>query len=131
MFHLWQKLEKMIPSDATGVISIDVPQILNKASFIADGKLQVPADLRTIIDENDANDVNQSEITDEQGLYVFHVENTGTSAAGGSQRPETRSRGGGAAQRGRFQHRGGRGVHLCEGLPLCHSRQGAAHRPGQ
>ena len=50
-----EKLEKMIPSDATGVISIDVPQILNKASFITDGKLQVPADLRTIIDENDAS----------------------------------------------------------------------------
>ena len=50
-----EKLEKMIPSDATGVVSINVPQILKSASFINDGKLQVPAELRAIIDENDTS----------------------------------------------------------------------------
>ena len=78
-----EKLEKMIPSDATGVISIDVPQILNKASFIADGKLQVPADLRTIIDENDASplcqvidDLPYMGVNQDSKAYMFFTSKT-------------------------------------------------------
>ncbi|HAP50700.1 MAG TPA: hypothetical protein DCQ56_05725 [Porphyromonadaceae bacterium] len=78
-----EKLEKMIPSDATGVISIDVPQILNKASFITDGKLQVPADLRTIIDENDASalcqvidDLPYMGVNQDSKAYMFFTSKT-------------------------------------------------------
>ena len=39
-------LEKMIPADATGVVSIDVPDILKKAGMIDDGKIVLPQSLK-------------------------------------------------------------------------------------
>ncbi|MBQ7691631.1 MAG: DUF4836 family protein [Muribaculaceae bacterium] len=49
-----ESVEKMIPSDATGVVSIDVPAILKKAQMSDDGRIVVPADLSEVIDANDA-----------------------------------------------------------------------------
>ena len=48
-------LEKMIPSDATGVVSIDVPEILEQASLIDDGKIVLPKSLQQVIDDNDTS----------------------------------------------------------------------------
>ena len=48
-------LEKMIPADATGVVSIDVPDILKKAGMIDDGKIVLPQSLKQVIDANDTS----------------------------------------------------------------------------
>ena len=48
-------LEKMIPADATGVVSLDVPQILKKAQMIDDGNIVLPKSLREVIDGNDVS----------------------------------------------------------------------------
>lgn len=49
-----ESLEKMIPADATGVVSIDVPGILTKAQLLNDGEVSIPAELQEVIDGNDA-----------------------------------------------------------------------------
>lgn len=48
-------LEKMIPADATGVVSIDVPGILKKAGMLDGGNIVLPQPLRQAIDENDTS----------------------------------------------------------------------------
>ena len=48
-------LEKMIPADATGVVSLDVPQILKKAGMIDDGHIVLPKSLQQVIDGNDTS----------------------------------------------------------------------------
>ena len=48
-------LEKMIPADATGVVSLDVPQILKKAGMLDGGDIVLPKSLRQVIDENDTS----------------------------------------------------------------------------
>ena len=58
-----ESLEKMIPADATGVVSIDVPAILKKAQMLDDGRVVLPADLTAVLDENDAAPLCQA-ITD-------------------------------------------------------------------
>ncbi len=49
-----ESLEKMIPADATGVVSINIPSILKKAEMTNDGRIAVPAELSEVIDGNDA-----------------------------------------------------------------------------
>ncbi len=48
-------LEKMVPADATGVVSIDVQEILKQAGMIDDGKIVLPASLQQAIDDNDSS----------------------------------------------------------------------------
>ena len=48
-------LEKMVPADATGVVSIDVQEILKQAGMIDDGKIVLPASLQQAIDDNDTS----------------------------------------------------------------------------
>ena len=48
-------LEKMIPADATGVVSLDVPQILKKAGMIDGDNIVLPKSLRQVIDGNDTS----------------------------------------------------------------------------
>ena len=48
-------LEKMIPADATGVIGIDVPEILKKAGMLDDGNIVLPRSLQEVIDSNDTS----------------------------------------------------------------------------
>lgn len=48
-------LEKMIPADATGVVSIDVPRILKNAGMIDDDKIVIPSSLREVVDNNDTS----------------------------------------------------------------------------
>lgn len=48
-------LEKMIPADALGVVSINVPDILKKTGINDDGNLVIPEAIKPVIDENDAS----------------------------------------------------------------------------
>ena len=48
-------LEKMIPHDALGVVSVNLPDILGKAGISHDGRLELPEALRPIVDQNDAS----------------------------------------------------------------------------
>ncbi len=48
-------LEKMIPADALGVVSINVPDILKKTGINDDGNLVIPEAVKPVIDENDAS----------------------------------------------------------------------------
>lgn len=50
-------LEKMIPADALGVVSINMPEILNKTGINDNGKLVVPQEVQDIIDQNDAQTI--------------------------------------------------------------------------
>jgi hypothetical protein len=45
----------MIPADATGVVSLDVPEILKQADLIDDGKIVLPKSLQQVIDDNDTS----------------------------------------------------------------------------
>jgi len=47
------RLERMIPADATGAISIDVPQLVDKAGIRKDDRIVIPAELESILDAND------------------------------------------------------------------------------
>lgn len=46
-------LRAMIPSDAVGVISIDVPSVMAKAGIVNGDSIVVPAELKSIIDKSD------------------------------------------------------------------------------
>ena len=48
-------LEKMIPADATGVVSLDVPQILKKAGMVDGDNIVLPKSLQQVIDGNDTS----------------------------------------------------------------------------
>ena len=48
-------LEKMIPADATGVVCIDVPEILDNAGMMDGSKIVLPQMLKQAIDENDTS----------------------------------------------------------------------------
>ncbi|MBQ2235983.1 MAG: DUF4836 family protein, partial [Muribaculaceae bacterium] len=50
-----KNLQQMIPSDATGVVSIDVPLILEQAGVKHDDEIELPESLLAIVDENDDN----------------------------------------------------------------------------
>ena len=76
-------LEKMIPADATGVVSIDVPDILKKAGMIDDGKIVLPQSLKQVIDANDTsplcvllNDLPQMGINTDDKAYAFFTAKT-------------------------------------------------------
>ena len=71
-------LEKMIPADATGVVSIDVPQILKKAKMLDDGDIVLPKSLTEVIDNNDTSplcivmsDLPQMGIDTDSKAYAF------------------------------------------------------------
>ena len=71
-------LEKMIPADATGVVSIDVHDILKKAGMIDDGKVILPQSLKQVIDDNDTSplcilfsDLPQMGIDTGSKAYIF------------------------------------------------------------
>ncbi|MBO7609363.1 MAG: DUF4836 family protein [Muribaculaceae bacterium] len=49
-----ENLEQMIPADATGVVSINMPEILKKAQLQDGDRIVLPAGLQAVIDENDA-----------------------------------------------------------------------------
>ena len=48
-------LEKMIPADATGVVCIDVPDILDNAGMLDGDKVVLPQTLKQAIDDNDTS----------------------------------------------------------------------------
>ncbi len=76
-------LEKMIPADATGVVSMDVPEILKQAGMIDDGHVVLPKSLQQVIDDNDTsplcvllNDLPQMGIDTGSKAYVFFTVKT-------------------------------------------------------
>ena len=76
-------LEKMIPADATGVVSIDVPDILKKAGMLDDGKIVLPKSLKQVVDDNDTsplcillNDLPQMGINTGDKAYAFFTVKT-------------------------------------------------------
>ncbi len=78
-----ESLEKMIPADATGVVSIDVPSILKKAQLEADGRIVLPADLSEVIDGNDGaalcqalTDLPVMGVNTEAKAYAFFTDKT-------------------------------------------------------
>ncbi len=78
-----QELERMVPDDATGVVCVDVPQILEKSGMINEGKLSFPAILKRAIDETDESflsqtlaDVAKSGIDIESKIYLFFANKT-------------------------------------------------------
>ena len=48
-----ENLRAMVPDDAVGVVSIDLPKILDKARMIDQGNVVVPQDLKKVIEESD------------------------------------------------------------------------------
>ncbi len=76
-------LEKMVPADATGVVSIDVPEILKQAGMLDDGKVVLPASLQQVVDDNDTsplcvllNDLPQLGLDIDDKAYVFFTVKT-------------------------------------------------------
>jgi len=76
-------LEKMIPADATGVVSLDVPHILKKAGMVKDGKIVLPKTLRQTVDNNDTSplcillsDLPQMGIDTDSKAYAFFTVKT-------------------------------------------------------
>ena len=76
-------LEKMIPADATGVVSLDVPQILKRAGMLDDGKVVLPKSLKESVDENDTSplcillsDLPQMGIDTDSKAYAFFTAKT-------------------------------------------------------
>lgn len=76
-------LEKMIPADATGVVSFDVPRILDQTGLLNDDKIVLPKTLQQAVDENDAsplcillNDLPQMGIKTDGKAYVFFTVKT-------------------------------------------------------
>ncbi len=76
-------LEKMIPADATGVVSLDVPRILKRAGMIDDGKIVLPESLQQTVDDNDTsplcimlNDLPQLGLDTDCKAYAFFTVKT-------------------------------------------------------
>ena len=72
-------LEEMIPADATGVVSLDVHEILDEADMVDNGKIVLPASLRQVIDSNDTSplcillsDLPQLGLDTRDKAYVFY-----------------------------------------------------------
>ncbi|MBR5725865.1 MAG: DUF4836 family protein [Muribaculaceae bacterium] len=71
-------LEKMIPADATGVVCMDVPEILKQAGMLHDGNVVLPKSLKQVVDENDTSplcvilsDLPQLGIDTDSKAYAF------------------------------------------------------------
>lgn len=76
-------LEKMIPADATGVVSLDVHEILKTSGLLDDGKISLPKSLQQVIDDNDTsplcvlvNDLPQLGLDTGDKAYVFFTVKT-------------------------------------------------------
>ena len=76
-------LEKMIPADSTGAVSIDVHEILKKAQMLDDGKVILPKSLQEVIDNNDTsplcivlNDLPQMGLNTDSKAYAFFTAKT-------------------------------------------------------
>lgn len=76
-------LEKMIPADATGVVSFDVPEILKNAGMVDDDKIVLPSSLQQVIDNNDTSplcillsDLPQLGIDTDSKAYMFFTVKT-------------------------------------------------------
>lgn len=75
------RMEKMIPADATGVLVIDLPSILSKAKITDGERVLLPQSLQTLIDQNDnqafcgiLNDLPVMGLDTESKVYAFTSE---------------------------------------------------------
>ncbi len=78
-----EKLERLIPSDAIGVIRYDVPQLLSQAGIVVDGEVKLPQELKDIIDNSDdrllsymLRHLGKSGIDLEANAYMFFTKKT-------------------------------------------------------
>ena len=76
-------LEEMIPADAMGVVSFDVPRILDNADMLDDDKVVLPKSLRQVVDSNDTsplcillNDLPQLGLDTDSKAYAFFTAKT-------------------------------------------------------
>lgn len=76
-------LEKMVPADATGVVSFDMPDILNNAGMVDDDKIILPPALQQAIDDNDTSplcvllsDLPQLGLNTDSKAYMFFTVKT-------------------------------------------------------
>jgi len=76
-------LEKMIPADATGVVSLDFPAMLETTGMLDDGNIVLPQSLQEAIDENDTsplcillNDLPQLGLDTDSKVYAFFTVKT-------------------------------------------------------
>ena len=76
-------LEKMIPADATGVVSLDVPVILKSAGMLDGDDIVLPKSLQQVIDDNDTSplcvllsDLPQMGIDTDSKAYAFFTVKT-------------------------------------------------------
>ena len=76
-------LEKMSPADATGVVSLDVHDILKQAGMLNDDKIVLPQSLQQVVDDNDTsplcvllNDLPQMGIDTDSKVYAFFTVKT-------------------------------------------------------
>lgn len=76
-------LEKMIPADATGVVSLDVPHILKEAGLLDEGKIVLPKSLQQVVDDNDTSplcillsDLPQMGVNTDEKAYMFFTAKT-------------------------------------------------------
>ena len=74
-----EKLRAMIPDDAVGVVCIDVASVLSKAGMVSDNQINLPADLKKVIDDADPTvlgdvvyNLPQSGIDINSKCYVFY-----------------------------------------------------------
>lgn len=72
------KLRAMIPNDAVGVVKINIPSLMEKSGMKSGESISLPADLKKVIDEADANIVSDvvlnlpnSGIDMENSCYIF------------------------------------------------------------
>ena len=76
-------LEKMIPAEATGVVSLDVPVILKSAGMLDGDDIVLPKSLQQVIDDNDTSplcvllsDLPQMGIDTDSKAYAFFTVKT-------------------------------------------------------
>lgn len=76
-------LEKMVPADATGVVSIDVPRLLKVADMLDGDDIVLPKSLQQAIDDNDTspfcvllNDLPQMGLDTGEKAYAFFTVKT-------------------------------------------------------
>lgn len=78
-----KNLEKMIPSDASAVYCIKLPDVLEKANIKKDGEIIIPQQLKDVIEKNEGSvfgeffrNLGQSGLDVDHNMYFFFTKNT-------------------------------------------------------
>lgn len=78
-----KNMEEMIPADATGVVSVRLHEILEKAGMLSDDKITIPSELQNVIDAHEGSVTGRvleslpvSGLDLDCNLYFFFSKNT-------------------------------------------------------